>query len=359
MAFNQYWLCNYSSNICTNGKCQILCLQHFLSSGRFCPSNDCVLFLSFGVVFHTDWPSNLKSIWDCNWTANLNQKLIDEILVQNFSNLDLTTHDRDQLLWLAVSALQAFVQENFVGPPLHDVMNDEFNELSWHSTVKAVGSEAIRNYLLSDGEAINPNVNYPELLAIAKYCLSYLNCDWEQRTDAIERVVCKHWLLRCLGVHQLCLDENTDTLFKEIDRLSNDLTADLNACGDSIDVNTKVSCLLEITAWQLHYKRVGNAKEKLQMAQQMLDVNITIEGKMGVRTKYQQKPVPQLMLRVDSPNGDIVDIPPIESPVGPVKLPMLLQLDDDVRLDKIQFVNEEDNVITRTKSIVQALILGT
>lgn len=230
--------------------------------------------------------------------------------------------------------------------------------MSWHSTVTAIGSETIRNYLLSDGAELNPNVNYPELLAIAKYCLFYLNFDLEHVTDTCERIVCQHWLLRYLHVHQLCLDENTDTLFKEINKMSDDLTASLNAC-DSIDVDTKVICLLEITAWQLYYKRIGHAKEKLQMAQQMLDVNITIGGKLGIRTKYQQKPVSQLLLSIDSPTGDIVDIPPIESPVAPVKLPTLLQLDDDVRLEKIQFVNEEDNVITRTKSIVQALILGT
>lgn len=300
----------------------------------------------------------MKSIWDCNWSSNLNQKLIDEILLKNFTDIDLTSHERDQLLWLAISTLQAFVQENFVGPPLRDD-DDEFTELSWHSTVKTVGIEPIRNYLTSDGEEINSNVQYPELLAIAKYCLSHLNADLESQSDLVERFVCQQWHLRCLGVHQLCLNENTDTLFNQINNVSENLVASLNATTDSIDVDSMVICLLEITAWQLHYKRVNSAKEKLQMAQQMLDVNITIEGKMGVRTKYQQKPVPQLMLRVDSPNGDIVDIPPIESPVAPVKLPMLLQLDDDVRLEKIQFVNEEDNVITRTKSIVQALILGT
>lgn len=267
----------------------------------------------------------------------------------------MTTQNRDQLLWLAVSALQAFVQENFVGPPLCDD-DDEFIELTWHSVVKSVGIETIRNYLISDGEEINTNVNYPELLAIAKYCLSYLNSDLDSQSS--DRFVCQHWLLRCLSVHQLILNENTDTLFNAINKLSENLTANLNEL-DSIDVDSKVICLLEITTWQLHYKRVSCAKEKLQMAQQMLDVNITIEGKLGVRTKYQQKPLPQLMLRVDSPNGDVVEIPPIESPVAPVKLPMLLQLDDDVRLEKIQFVNEEDNVITRTKSIVQALILGT
>ncbi|XP_055311186.1 tetratricopeptide repeat protein 27 isoform X2 [Sitodiplosis mosellana] len=211
---------------------------------------------------------------------------------------------------------------------------------------------------MSDGEEINTNAKHPELLAVSKYILTHLHSNLESVNDPIEKFICEHWLLRYYGVHQLVIDEFTDTLFNGINNVSDALVEHLNEI-ENIDNDSKVICLLEITAWQLHYKRIFTAKEKLQMAQQLLDVNISIEGKLGVRTKYQQKPLPQLMLRVDSPNGDVVDLPSIESPVASVTLPAILQLDDDVRLEKIQFVNEEDNVITRTKGIVQALILGT
>lgn len=316
----------------------------------------CVCVFNSVLQILIGWPSNLRSLWDCNWSQNLNNQLIHQILSQNFTDIGLSDRNSEDLLCLAISALQAFVQDNFVGPPLKD--DDEFKELPWHSTAKTIETASIRNYLMSDGEEINPNVSHPELLAVAKYILLHLHAKLENVGDATERFVCQHWLLRYYGVNQLVIDENTDSLFTGIKNASECLVESLNETG-TIDKDSKVMCLLEITAWQLHYKRITTAKEKLQMAQQLLDVNITIEGKMGVRTKYQQKPLPQLMLRVDSPNGDIDDLPPIESPVDPVKLPSLLQLDDDTRLEKIQFVNEEDNLITRTKSIVQALILGT
>lgn len=302
------------------------------------------------------WPSNLRSLWECNWANNLNNQLIEQILLAHFADIDLSTRNNEDLLCLAISALQAFVQENFIGPPLHD--DDNFKELTWHSTVQSIGMTTIRNYLVSDGEELNTNVKHPEILAIAKYLLLYLNTNLENSSDSDEYFVREHWLLRLYGVHQLVLNENTETLFNGIKNASEHLVESMNNV-QHIDKDSKVISLLEITAWQLHYKRIVAAKEKLQMAQQMLDVNITIEGKMGVRTKYQQKAVPQLMLRLDSPNGDIIEVPPIESPIAPVKLPALLQLDDDVRLERIQFLNEEDNLITRTKSIVQALILAT
>lgn len=283
-------------------------------------------------------------------------ELISQIILKNFTDIDLSLQSNEQLLYLAISALQAFVQDNFVGPSLEE--DDEYKEFPWYTDVERIGAESFRNYLLSDGEEINTNVSHPELLAIAKYILLHLQSNLENVNDQTEKFIILHWILRYYGVHQLVTDEFTDTLFKGINSVSDEIVECINDI-ENIDKDSKVICLLEITAWQLHYKRVSTAKDKLQLSQQMLDVNITIEGKLGVRTKYQQKPLPQLMLRVDSPNGDIIEYPSIESPVAPVKLPSLLQLDDDVRLEKIAFVNEEDNLITKTKSIVQALILGT
>lgn len=282
--------------------------------------------------------------------------MFKQILVQNFTDIDLSSTSNEELLCLAISALQAFVQANFVGPLLNEV--DAFKELPWHSFVQSVGNELFRNYLMSDGEEINRNVTHPELLAVTKFLLMHFDTKMESVSDPINKFIYQHWLLRYYGVHQLVIDQFTETLYNGIKQMSDSLVENFNNLP-TLDQDSKVICLLEITAWQLNYKRIFTAKDKLQMAQQMLDVNITIEGKLGVRTKYQQKPLPQLMLCVDSPNGDIIELPSIESPVTPIKLPALLQLDDEVRLEKIQFVNEEDNMITRTKSIVQALILAT
>lgn len=346
MAFNQHWLCNYSANVCTDGK--------YITRMKFHAN----LFDFTSNVLHifSGWTANLRSLWECMWPQNLDNHLFNQIISQSFTDIDLSTRTTEELLYTAISALQAFVQDNFVGPSLKD--EEGYNDLSCHAMIQTIGIASVRNYLMSDGEEINTNVSHPELLAVAKYILLHLQSNFETVNDLVEKFICQQWLLRYYGVHQLVIDDDTDSLFSGIDKTSESLVEILNNV-ENIDKDSKVICLLEIAEWLLHYKRIGSAKEKLQMAQQLLDVNITIEGKLGVRTKYQRKPLPQLMLRVDSPNGDCIEVPPIESPIAPVKLPALLQLDDDVRLEKIQFVNDEDNIITRTKGIVQTLILST
>lgn len=300
----------------------------------------------------------MKSLWKCRWTENLDDSLVKNIFAKNFTDIDLSTENNEKLLTLAISALQAFAQDNFVGPLLND--DDSFNKLSWHESVKQIGIGSLRSYLISDGEEINRNVSHPELLALAQFLFSHIKSNFETIDDRVEKFICQHWLLRFYGVHQLIVDENTETIFNNISESSDELVKYLQNI-DYIDQESKVICLLEIVQWHLHFKRIQNAKEILQTTQQTLNVNISIEGKLGVRTKYQQKPLPQLMLRVDSddPNEIIDNVPSIESPTVPIKLPPLLQLDDDVLLERIQFVNEADNVITRTKSVVQAFILAT
>lgn len=314
------------------------------------------------IFFIAEWSLKLKSLWSCNWSETLANDLLGEILTKNFTGVDLSSYDNETLLVLAISSLQAFVQQNFVGPPLK--LDIEFTELPWRSVVEKIGENPIREYLCSNSVEINVNVGYLELLAFAKYIFLHLNERMETCDNLVERFVCQHWLLRYYGIHQLVIDENTDSLYSGILQTVEKLVENFDAL-DGIDQATKVICLLEITALLLHYKSINRAKEKLQTAQRMLNVLITIEGKLGVRTKYQTKPLPQLLLRVDSDDPSSVveepttTAPPIDSPMSAVDLPRLLQLDDDVRLEKIKFVAEEDNSILRMKSIIQVLILAT
>lgn len=289
---------------------------------------------------------------------SLESPLIIQIFEKKFIDIDFSTHSIEILLSLAISALQAFVQDNFTGPTLNT--NIAFTELSWHSVVDEVGISFIQNYLKSDDEEVNANISHPELLAIAKLIFLHLEDISDKIEERVDRIICFQWILRYYGMHQLVLEENTDTLFDSILKTTDILTTLLQAEG-GIDDESKAICHLEITSWFLHYKRINRAKEKLQLAQKVLNINLSIEGKMGVRTKYQIKAIPQLMLKVDSdnPSDFLPDVPPIESPTTQTKLPTLLQLDDDILLERIKFINEDDNLVTRTKSVVQAFIFAT
>lgn len=303
----------------------------------------------------SDLPPNLKLLWTGNWAENLSNPIFIEILKQKFDKKCLSENSCTDLLFIAISALQAFVQDNFVGPPLNT--DSEYCEPFW-SSVSEYANDLVGHYLISDGEEINANVSHSELLAVAKCIFSYLKTIIDTALEEYDRFICLNWMLRFYIIYQKAIDENTESLYKSITETSESLSLLLETV-DKIDENSKGLCLLEITECLLYYKRTAQAKEKLQQAQQVLNIKISIGGKLGVRTKFQKSPIPQLMLTVEEMKDISDDDLLIESSTSAAELPRLLTLDDEVLLERVHFVNQEDNLITKTKSIVQAFILIT
>lgn len=302
-------------------------------------------------ILISDWPDNLKSLWQCNWSQTLNNTLLQRILENNFDSVDLSDHAVEDLLVLGISSLQAFVQQNFVGPLRPD--DDSFAHLPYRD---AINDDEIQKYLLTDGEEINANVNHAELLAFAKLICLHISTRTECIGNAVDQFVCRSWFLRYAIVHQYVIDENTETLYAGITRATDELMhlAEMSA----IDVETKSICILEIVQALLHYKRIWLAKEKLQLVRKLLNVEISVEGRLGVRTKYQEKPLPQLLLKI-SPSDETQQNAFNLNVSQSLRLPTLLQLDDDVRLERIQFVDEADNAILKLSNVEQTLILAT
>lgn len=76
---------------------------------------------------------------------------------------------------------------------------------------------------------------------------------------------------------------------------------------------------------------------------------------MGVRTKFQQKPLPQLCLKVHQTQE--YQLPDAKLTNGNIELPKLLLLEDDTRLERIRFIEEKDNEVMTLPSVLQALVL--
>lgn len=298
-----------------------------------------------------DWSEHLKTLWQCDWQKALDSDLLHRILVNNFDSVDLSDHPVEDLLYLGISSLQAFVQQNFVGPL--EEAGGEYEALAFHA---AINGEEIKKYLLTDGEDVNVNARRAELLAFAKLIFLHINTRLECIHDPIDQFVCRSWFLRYCVIHQQALDESTETLYTGVIRAADDLLKAIEAVD--VDVETKGTCVLEIVQALLQYKRIWMAKDKLQFLQTLLNVDITVEGRLGVRTKYQQKPLPQLLLKI-SPSDESAAPSADFQTSHSVKLPKLLQLDDDVRLERIEFVDEADNAILKLSNIEQALILAT
>lgn len=280
--------------------------------------------------------------------------------MNNFDSVDLSDHPVENILVLGIASLQAFVQQNFVGP--QNELNDEYQKLSFYSAIK---EDEIKIYLLTDGEDINTNASRIELLAFAKLIFLHISTRLECIHDPIDQFICRSWFLRYCVIHQQVIDENTETLYTGIIRASDDLLKAIEVVD--VDVETKGLCVLEIVQALLQYKRIWMAKDKLQYLQTLLNIEITVEGKLGVRTKYQQKPLPQLMLKISPSNESLLTQTTTSTTTSTanfstnqtLNLPKLLRLDDDIRLEQIEFVNQDDNAILKLSNIEQSLILAT
>lgn len=75
-----------------------------------------------------------------------------------------------------------------------------------------------------------------------------------------------------------------------------------------------------------------------------------------MRTKFQQKALPQLSLKI---NGNFENLSSNNETHCKTLLPKLLKHDDDVRLEKVLFQSEEENTIAEIPSLIQLLVLAT
>lgn len=300
---------------------------------------------------------NLDALWRCEWRAVLSSAIVSDIFSKKFADTSIDANA--VVLPIAIAALQAFAQENFIGPLLEP--SDTFNQLPWQMAVQELGAQQFREYLIIDGEEINCNVKHPELLALAKFLFMHIEeqCKRDVDVSMIETFVRLQWLLRFNGVYQSVIDENCATLFENIGTISRELYRLLRLLPHELNKESTTICLLEIVQWHLHYRQINTAKEYLDHVQNDLDVNVAVEGRLGKRTKHQIQPKPLLTLcvtpKAGSVNGAEQESRELEHLV---KLPTLLQLDDEVLLERPVFENDADNAIFTTKRDVQALVLA-
>ncbi|XP_055603953.1 tetratricopeptide repeat protein 27-like, partial [Uranotaenia lowii] len=250
----------------------------------------------------------------------------------------LSETDREDLLKAAIIALGAFIQNNFLGP-----------KQTCEKAITIVEGIDYRDKLRSDGEELNVNVFSPELLYMCKIIFDGLVlADNEIELEFDEAV----WYLRFLVTYQRCLDDLTHSLYVKFDRLVNFLESRF----DSLDnMNWKIQTHLEILQGYILFKRVSKSARWMTRLEELSGIKISIEGVLGVRTKYQQNPLPQLTLRTEG--SDALGLPSSKETHGHVSLPTVLKLDDDLRLEKVQFVVEHENDSVQLPSLIQQIVL--
>uniref|UniRef100_A0A182NJA9 TPR_REGION domain-containing protein n=1 Tax=Anopheles dirus TaxID=7168 RepID=A0A182NJA9_9DIPT len=267
------------------------------------------------------------------WNALLASSTFEAVLKNE--SIPVTEANDEELLHLAVGSLLAFLQHNFLGPRDKSYPKQEPETLA---------------QLKSDGEELNVNVVRADCLLVCKKIFNYL---LNRDTDfAVSHPSVRIWFQRYLLIHQRCLDDLTHTLYEQFNA---NVTA-LEAALADVEKTVQSEHYLEILLGFVQFKRITKSKAWLTKLETVSGVTLSVEGVLGVRTKFQQNALPQLTLRLQG--NDELGLPEAAETHGHVTLPSLLKLEDEVRLEKIKYMNEQENEDIQLPALIQNMVLG-
>ncbi|KAG7188280.1 hypothetical protein KM043_007944 [Ampulex compressa] len=280
---------------------------------------NCIKFLLSGEYERIINDEVLLKHLGLNYTDN-------EFLSIVYNSIEANVHDITTWFCIGIASLLHFVQCNFTGPIVdHDI-----------DCLKIIRLEAIKSLSLHD--ECNPNVKKPELLYLSKIIFSNAHLQDTYKT-------CSWWLFRTNLVHQRVINETSGVIFEEME----ELISYLNDQSFLKDPYCRTLLDLEVAQFYFYYKRTQNSQKHLERSLDMAQLTLKLEGALGKRTKYQHEEKAQLLLKVDV-QKDLFPFKPCEN------LPKSLNLNDDVRLERIEY--SEDKTIVQLGAMEEAIILA-
>lgn len=250
---------------------------------------------------------------------------------------DLTPEQRhSQLLHIGLAALFSFLQSNVTGPPLDFSPAEVILPSSLHAatSLKALRGKIIRD-LSVDGEAayqLTPNV---ELFAIAKAILVDADVLINGGKDCVGQLVARTARMRVNFLHQKMLSEVTGTLQDAIYDDLEEVRKRTLLSGDDKNKN-KGRFLLERATIHTHHGFDAKARADLEQAAAVRGFEFALTGKLGKRTKFQDRDISQLVVLAKSATASEEESKS-QQPSGPENL----NLNDDTLLEAISFAKEE------------------
>lgn len=284
--------------------------------------------------------SRLRKLWinEDLWTVDELKNIIKRWQEKGKDELKDTEEQLNDFLQL----IFAFVQNNFTGP--FDKLTSCTEMLSYLQLENCDPLEQLK----ASGEELNPNVKTAQLLLIAKQILDALIAAHPTSKLLI------WWRLRLICLHQHVLDDLAGALYEEFKVAAADLHSHLTAFATK---ELQALLLLEVANGYLQFHRSDLACQKLDELCDHLQVELQVEGLLGMRTKFQQKALPQLCLKVVQQSVD-QSLPMAKLSNAHTTLPQLLLLEDDTRLERIRFIELKDNEVMTLPSVLQALVLA-
>ncbi|KAI4124515.1 MAG: hypothetical protein LQ338_004752, partial [Usnochroma carphineum] len=229
-------------------------------------------------------------ISDCGWMKQVGLRAHTLVESGDGKSKDLV---REQLYRIGVAALDAFLQSNVTGPPLtwdsagllfpSDVARDV-------QELRAVRRNLVQD-LSVDGEAVYKLIPNVELFCLAKIILNLPALIGQNAIPRYRwaRVAVNSW-------HQRLLNENApslqETIYEDLDALKEDLRRQ--------NPEEKARRLVQRATIHTQHGFDQKAREDLARATEETGFDFKLTGRLGKRTKYQEKDFSQLVVLAKS-----------------------------------------------------------
>ncbi|KKZ62290.1 hypothetical protein EMCG_00459 [[Emmonsia] crescens] len=284
---------------------------------------------------------------------------------------------RSQLLHIGVAALSAFLQSNVTGPPLpfrsSDLLIPDFlintsdGGSGMAQTLQSLRETMVRG-LTVDGEAaykLTPNV---EMFCLAKAILNHpaLVPSSDHDGDMMFATPLVAWTsrMRVNFLHQKMLSENTTTL-QSLIYADLDFLADKIFRADSASSRTaeeRARFLLERATIHTHHGFDAKARVDLERAADETGFQYALTGKLGKRTKFQDRDISQLVVLAKSADGEHSTAaatqkdqstlePRTQTTAAESSRPKNLDLNDDTLLEAISFKKDDPEEQERSMTV--------
>lgn len=278
---------------------------------------------------------------DGDWPQFLNRRI--QHLLEKQARAAGVDHG---LFSLATMAFNCFLQANVTGPPLsYDPANGILPSSLFEGTNTTIErlQKRIISGLSTDGEAVYRLIPHIELFCLAGCILNHPSMT-QNSLLSLARLRVNFW-------HQRLLTDVSSSLQETIYN-------DLQLIGDSVfkesdfkGIITPAEFLLERATIHIHHGFDQRARADIEHAARERSFRFLLTGRLGKRTKYQEKDLSQLVVLAKSADehekaAQSRDNPSLDGPSmgsSPSQTtestPRKLNLDDDTLLESIEFTN--------------------
>ncbi|XP_076048530.1 tetratricopeptide repeat protein 27 [Oratosquilla oratoria] len=271
-------------------------------------------------------------------------------LMKYLHNGDKEAHH--EILCIGICCLQLFVQQNFTGPvnapPPSQLLPGLVSEGKSDENIR---NEALEELLL-DTEGIYTFARGPEYMVVARTIL----IDMKELLLHCNSI--SWWTFRCAYIHQRVADERSPKLYEVVLQSLNDV--ENNEKLVSLGISRDLTALYHLEAGyvHLHYYDVGKAGNHFRTAEKALGITFSLTGALGKRTKWQQEDKAQLVLKVAYEGQPVMAQELPGERLLPTDLPADLLLEEDTRLHRVKYAEEDEDLVPDLRPIEQALILA-